>query len=255
MCRAKSNFTMIFEIFELAIKRADKVELDQMRKSKTQEMKRQGIKLNDNMSKRNPRMWQWLTAVLFALLFGASLAASAHAQTPGPDQVIDALEKLARGMVTLLIAISAMLMAIGIGTGYIGGMVDSMVGRPGSLSNTWLRVAGVILCFVGAVCTIMIANFVFTYFPAHAPVVVPGGSNIAAVSTAVSRIVSLATAFCGFVVVLSIPLGFLETQAGYAFGSPARVAAVGNKIGAAMACLIVAVMAGPISSWIASLLA
>lgn len=199
-------------------------------------------------------MWQWLTAVLFALLFGACLASAAHAQTPGPDQVIDALEKLARGMVTLLIAISAMVMAIGIGTGYIGGMVDSMVGRPGSLSNAWIRVAGVILCFVGAVCTILIANFLFSYFPAHAPVDVPGGANIAVVSTAVSRIVSLATAFCGFIVVLSIPLGFLETQAGYAFGSPAHVAGVWNKIGAAMACLIVAVMAGPISSWIASLL-
>ena len=55
-------------------------------------------------------------------------------------------------------------------------------------------------------------------------------------------------------VVLSIPLGFLETQAAYAFGSPARVAGVWSKIGAAMACLIVAIMAGPISSWIAQLL-
>lgn len=217
------------------------------------ESKMQEIKMN-KFRKRNPRIWQWLTAVLFALFFGACLASSAHAQTPGPDQVIDALEKLARGMVTLLIAISAMLMAIGIGTGYIGGMVDSMVGRPGSLSNAWMRVAGVILCFIGAVCTILIANFIFSYFPAHAPVDVPGGANIAVVSTAVSRIVSLATAFCGFIVVLSIPLGFLETQAGYAFGSPARVASVSNKIGAAMACLIVAVMAGPISSWIAGLL-
>lgn len=225
-----------------------------MQQSKTQEMKMQDMKMNDSMSKRNPRMWQWLAAVLFALVFGTCLAAPAHAQTPGPDQVIDALEKLARGMVTLLIAISAMLMAVGIGTGYIGGIVDSIVGRPGSLSNAWMRVAGVILCFIGAVCTILIANFIFSYFPAHAPVDVPGGANIAVVSTAVSRIVSIATAFCGFIVVLSIPLGFLETQAGYVFGSPAHVASVSNKIGAAMACLIVAVMAGPISSWIAGLL-
>lgn len=211
----------------------------------------QEMKMND---KPNPRLLRWLTAVLFALLFGACLASPANAQTPGPDQVIDALEKLARGMVTLLIAVSAMLMAVGIGTGYIGGMVDSMVGRPGSLSNAWLRVAGVILCFVGAVCTILIANFIFAEFPAHAPVDVPGGTGIGVVNKAVSGIVSLATAFCGFVVVLSIPLGFLETQAGYAFGSPARVAGVWNKIGTAMACLIVAVMAGPISSWIAGLL-
>lgn len=213
-----------------------------------EEIKRQGkkdIKL---------RLRQYLVTVFLTLLFGLIWQTPVHAQTPGPDHVVSALENLARGMVTLLIAISAMLMAIGIGTGYIGGMVDSMFGRPGSLSNAWLRIAGVVLCFVGAVLTVRIANFIFAEFPAHAPVNVPGGTGIAAVSQAVSRIVSLATAFCGFIVVLSIPLGFLETQAGYAFGSPAYVAGVWNKIGAAMACLIVAVMAGPISSWIAGLL-
>jgi hypothetical protein len=109
----------------------------------------------------------------------------------------------------------------------------------------------VIVCFVGAVFTIAIANFIFSQFPASQPVNVTGGAGMAEVSQMVSSIVSLATAFCGFVVVLSIPLGFLETQAGYAFGSPARLAGVWNKIGVAMACLIVAVMAGPISSWIA----
>lgn len=212
--------------------------------------------MNDKTDKTNPRecLWQWLTAVLFALLFGAVLTSSARAQSPGPGQVIDALENLARGMVNLLIAVSAMFMAIGIGTGFVGGMVDSMVGRPGSLSNAWLRVAGVILCFVGAVFTIFIANFIFAQFPASMPVDVPGGTGIALISKAVSRIVSLATAFCGFILVISIPLGFLETQAGYAFGSPARLAGVWNKIGAAMACLIVAIMAGPISRWIAELL-
>lgn len=206
-------------------------------------------------NKTHPHLRRGLAAMLLALVCGVILQTTAHAQAPGPEHVVSALENLAQGMVTLLIAISAMLMAVGIGTGYIGGMVDSMVGRPGSLSNAWLRVAGVILCFVGAVLTIRIANFIFAEFPAHAPVDVPGGTGIAAVSQAVSSIVSLTTAFCGFIVVLSIPLGFLETQAGYAFGSPAHVAGVWNKIGAAMACLIIAVMAGPISSWIAGLLA
>ncbi len=198
--------------------------------------------------------WKWLIGALFALLFATMLPLPAHAQTPGPGQVINALGDLAQGMVNLLVAVSAMLMAIGVGTGFIGGMVDSMIGRPGSLSNAWMRVAGVILCFVGAVFTIYIANFIFAQFPASAPVDVPGGAGIAGISKAVSHIVSLATAFCGFIVVLSIPLGFLETQAGYAFGSPARLAGVWNKIGAATACLIVAIMAGPISSWIAQLL-
>lgn len=188
---------------------------------------------------------------MFAALLALSLATPALAQSPDPGEVVDALGNLALGMVNLLIAISALLMAIGIATGFIGGMVDGILGRPGNLSNAWARVAGVVVCFVGAVFTIAIANFIFSQFPASQPVDVPGGAGMAEVSQMVSSIVSLATAFCGFVVVLSIPLGFLETQASYAFGSPARLAGVWNKIGVAMACLIVAVMAGPISSWIA----
>lgn len=192
-----------------------------------------------------------VTAVLFALLLTWISAGSVFAQSPDPNRVVQGLENLALGMVNLFIAISALLMAIGIATGFVGGMIDSILERPGSLSTTWARVAGVIVCFVGAVLTIAIANFIFNQFPSSQPVTVPGGTGIAEVSRMVSRIVSLATAFCGFILVLSIPLGFLETQASYAFGSPARLAGVWNKIGVAMACLIVAVMAGPISSWIA----
>lgn len=191
------------------------------------------------------------TAILFAVLFTQIVTPPAFAQSPEPSKIIDGLENLALGMVNLLIAISALLMAIGIASGFIGGMVDSILGRPGNLSNTWARVAGVIVCFVGAACTIMIANFIFSQFPKSQPIIVPGGTGMAEVSRIVSGIVSLTTAFCGFIVVLSIPLGFLETQAGYALGFPARLAGVWDKIGVAMACLIVAVMAGPISSWIA----
>lgn len=207
---------------------------------------------NLRQTKSNHRALLIITSTLFAALLAHIAATSTFAQSPDSNQVVAGLENLALGMVNLFIAISALFMAIGIATGFIGGMVDSILGRPGNLSTVWVRVAGVIVCFVGAVLTIAIANFIFAQFPASQPVTVPGGTGIAEVSLMVSRIVSLATAFCGFIVVLSIPIGFLETQASYAFGSPARLAAVWNKIGVAMACLIVAVMAGPISSWIAS---
>lgn len=205
--------------------------------------------------KSNQRAVLIVTAILFAVLFVHVASSPAFAQSSDPNKIIVGLENLALGMVNLLIAISALLMAIGIATGFIGGMVDSILGRPGSLSNTWARVAGVILCFIGAVFTIAIANFIFSQFPASQPVTIPGGTGMIEVSRIVRSIVSLATAFCGFIVVLSIPIGFLETQASYAFGSPARLAGVWNKIGVAMACLIVAVMAGPISSWIAGFFA
>ncbi len=202
-------------------------------------------------TKSSRRALSNLTAILFAVLFSHVALSPAFAQSSDPNKIIVGLENLALGMVNLLIAISALLMAIGIATGFIGGMVDSTLGRPGNLSNTWARIAGVIICFIGAVFTIAIANFIFSQFPTSQPVNVPGGTGMVEVSRIIRSIVSLATAFCGFIVVLSIPIGFLETQASYAFGSPARLAGVWNKVGVAMACLIVAVMAGPISTWIA----
>src|SRR5262249_21756086 len=151
-------------------------------------------------------------ALLFDALFALSFTSIAFAQSPDPPKIIDGLAQLALSMVHLLIAIAALLMAIGIATGFIGGMVDSILGRPGNLSTAWSRVAGVILCFVGAVFTIAAVNFIFSQLPPSQPVTVPGGTGITEVLRIVSEIVSLATAFCGFAVVLSIPLGFLETQ-------------------------------------------
>ncbi len=70
----------------------------------------------------------------------------------------DAIASLAKMLIDGIIALSAILLAIGIATNFVTGMVEVMVGRPGGLSQTWMRIAGIVLCFVGAIFTIAIAN-------------------------------------------------------------------------------------------------
>lgn len=70
----------------------------------------------------------------------------------------DAIANLAKMLIDGIIALAAILLAVGIATNFVTGMVEVMVGRPGGLSSTWMRIAGVVLCFVGAIFTITIAN-------------------------------------------------------------------------------------------------
>ena len=75
-----------------------------------------------------------------------------------PGGMSDAIANLAKMLIDGIIALAAILLAIRIATNFITGMVETMVGRPGGLSSTWMRVAGIVLCFVGAIFTITIAN-------------------------------------------------------------------------------------------------
>ncbi len=81
--------------------------------------------------------------------------------TTGGD-VTGALQKLTMVFVDFLIGIAALVLAIGIATGFLTGMVESMIGRPGGLATTWMRLAGVVVCFIGAILTISIANSIIS---------------------------------------------------------------------------------------------
>jgi len=70
----------------------------------------------------------------------------------------EAIANLAKMLIDGIIALSAILLAVGIATNFVTGMVETMVGRPGGLSTTWMRIAGIVMCFVGAIFTITIAN-------------------------------------------------------------------------------------------------
>lgn len=84
-----------------------------------------------------------------------------------PGGMSDAIANLAKMLIDGIIALAAILLAIGIATNFITGMVETMVGRPGGLSTTWMRIAGVVLCFVGAIFTITIANTIIDTLKAY----------------------------------------------------------------------------------------
>jgi hypothetical protein len=88
------------------------------------------------------------------LLIGANQGV-VWAADPGMS---DAIANLAKMLIDGIIALSAILLAVGIATNFVTGMVETMVGRPGGLSTTWMRIAGIVMCFVGAIFTITIAN-------------------------------------------------------------------------------------------------
>ena len=92
--------------------------------------------------------------VLLLILTNQTIAFAAD----NPGGMSDAIASLAKMLIDGIIALSAILLAVGIATNFVTGMVETMVGRPGGLSTTWMRIAGIVLCFVGAIFTITIAN-------------------------------------------------------------------------------------------------
>ncbi len=91
------------------------------------------------------------------LLFGTS-SGGALAQGTGGAGLGDALSNLAKMLVDGLIALAALLLAIGLATNFVAGMAETMAGRPTALSNAWIKIGGILIAFVGAVFTIQIAN-------------------------------------------------------------------------------------------------
>ncbi|MDL1894769.1 hypothetical protein FBQ82_00710 [Anaerolineae bacterium CFX7] len=106
-----------------------------------------------------PPTARWMTFFLLALLVIATLLSPMTAAAEGNQGgVVDALKTLAKGFITFLIAVAALILAVGIATGFMTGMIESVAGRPGGLSGTWMRLGGIVVCFIGAVLTIIIAN-------------------------------------------------------------------------------------------------
>ena len=100
-----------------------------------------------------------LIGILGALVLMALSQASASAFAgDAPPAMSDAIASLAKMLIDGIIALAAILLAVGIATNFVTGMVEVMVGRPGGLSTTWMRITGIVVCFLGAIFTITIAN-------------------------------------------------------------------------------------------------
>ncbi len=106
----------------------------------------------------NPKVRGRLLAFAWSFLLFASTSNGVLAQGGGGAGMGEALANLAKMLVDGLIALAALLLAIGFATNFVTGMIETMVGRPGGLSTTWIRIGGILVAFAGAVFTIQIAN-------------------------------------------------------------------------------------------------
>lgn len=90
---------------------------------------------------------------------------SPGAQPPPPEggggrggEIVDALRQIAQVVIDILIGIAAILMAVGIATGFVGGQFMVTVGQPYGLSAAWVKVIAVVILGIGAMLTIVLVN-------------------------------------------------------------------------------------------------
>jgi hypothetical protein len=107
-----------------------------------------------------------LLCLLPALLLapGATLAQDGGGGGGGGDDgggmggITSAIAGLAKLAIDLLIVIAGVLMAVGIATNFIQGQLSATFGNTMGLSNAWVRIFGVVACFIGVALAIPIAN-------------------------------------------------------------------------------------------------
>ncbi len=114
--------------------------------------------MNDPNTRARVLSFAWATMMFL------NIASSAFAQ--GGD-LGGAMSNLAKLLVDALIALAALLLAIGFATNFVTGMAETIAGRPMGLSSTWVRLGGILIAFVGAIFTIQIANTIIDTLAAY----------------------------------------------------------------------------------------
>jgi uncharacterized membrane protein YGL010W len=97
-----------------------------------------------------------LIMLLAVALFATTQVVPANAALA--SNALDGLKTLAKTIIDGIIGVAALVLAVGIATNFLTGMVETTIGRPGGLSTTSMRIVGIVVCFIGAVFTIAIAN-------------------------------------------------------------------------------------------------
>lgn len=93
--------------------------------------------------------------ILLALLSTDTAWAAGASQ--GGD-IAGALAHLAKQVIDALLVASGLLLAIGFATGFVQGQIAVMAGSPYALSGTWMKIAGIVICFLGVAFAIPAAN-------------------------------------------------------------------------------------------------
>ena len=68
------------------------------------------------------------------------------------------LRSVVAEILTLTIQICALLLALAIATGFVEAQVGFMAGRPGLLSEVWVKVGAVVICLAIALTAVSITN-------------------------------------------------------------------------------------------------
>ncbi len=124
-----------------------------------------------------------LTLALALTVTSTAFADSSVSAVPddtGP--LIDALRTLAKVIVDTLIAVAAILMVVGVATGFVAGQLMTTLGAPYGASTAMMRVVTVVLLAIGAFLTTIIANTVIDAVAGMVPateirIPTPGGGE------------------------------------------------------------------------------
>lgn len=101
----------------------------------------------------------------------ASIVPEGHGDGRG-GEIVEALRQIAQVVVDIFIGISAILLAVGIVTGFVGGQFMVTVGQPLGLSHAWMRVISVVILGIAAMLTIAIVNTIINVMAGLIPATV-----------------------------------------------------------------------------------
>ena len=124
-----------------------------------------------------------LTLALALAVTSTAFADSGGIAVPGDTgPLIEALRTLAKVVVDTLIAVAAILMVVGVATGFVAGQLMTTLGAPYGASTAMMRVVTVVLLAIGAFLTTVIANAVIDAVAGMVPatdirVPTPGGES------------------------------------------------------------------------------
>ena len=98
--------------------------------------------------------------VVVAATLSTSMLQSAVAQAAGGSRagLVEAFRQVGTLIVDLLIVAAAILVTLGILGGSLAGQFAVLLGRPGGVSDAMARIAGAVICGIGAALTIPIAH-------------------------------------------------------------------------------------------------
>ncbi|HIC93611.1 MAG TPA: hypothetical protein EYP09_05105 [Anaerolineae bacterium] len=88
----------------------------------------------------------------------ASLALPPHGSAYAGG--FEEIKAVAREVIRLAVQVTALLLAIAIASGFVGGEISAAAGAPTILSEIWFRIMGAVICLLVAVLAVPISNMI-----------------------------------------------------------------------------------------------